>query len=132
MHEEDASCNIQNPITKGAILLGPSVNLQGGFEFMALNTGNKIVRRSWDIIPMPDTVITRVNALGSDEPEQFIFTDRRRRPIGNVNILGVYPSDSNHIKIQGVYASYIGVNNIEIPGVDVDIQDPQVIEILDP
>jgi hypothetical protein len=44
---------------------------------MALNTGKKITRRSWDVIPMPDTVIARVNALGTDQPEQLIFTDRR-------------------------------------------------------
>ena len=57
----------------GAISLGPSGNLQGGFKLMALNTGNKIVRRSWGVIPMPNTVITCVNAFGSDQPEQFIL-----------------------------------------------------------
>ena len=84
VNEEDDPINIQNSRTKGAISLGPSVNLQGGFKFMDLNTGKKIVRRSWDVIPIPDIVITRVNALGSDQPEQMIFTDRRGRPIGNV------------------------------------------------
>ena len=73
MHEEDAPRNSQNPKTKGAISLGPSGNLQGGFKFMALNTGKKVVRRSWDVIPMQDTVITRVNDLGSDQPEKLIF-----------------------------------------------------------
>ena len=68
VHEEDAPRNSQNPRTKGAISLGPSGNLQGGFKFMDLNTGKKIVRRSWDVIPIPDTVITRVNTLGSDQP----------------------------------------------------------------
>ena len=68
VHKEYAPCNIQNPRIKGAILLGPSGNLQGGFKFMALNTGKKIVRRSWDVIPIPDKVITRVNALGSNQP----------------------------------------------------------------
>jgi hypothetical protein len=54
---------------------------------MALNTGKKITRRSWDMIPMPDTVIARVNAfLGTDQPEQLIFTDQRRRPVGDVEI----------------------------------------------
>ena len=43
VHEEDALCNIQNPRTKGAILLGPSGNLQGGFKFMALNIGKKFL-----------------------------------------------------------------------------------------
>ena len=132
MREEDAPRNSQNPRTKGAISLGPSGNLQGGFKFMALNTGKKIVRRSWGVILMLDTVITCVNALGSDQPEQLIFTNRRGRPIGDVKIPGVEPSDAEHINIPGVDASYIDVDNIKILGVDVDIQEPQVIEIIDP
>ena len=86
---------------------------------MALNKGNKIVRSSWDVIPMSDTVITHVNALGSDQPEQLNFTNRRGRPIGDVEIPGVDPSNADHIEIPGVDASEIDVDNIEIPGVDV-------------
>jgi hypothetical protein len=41
---------------------------------MALNTGKKITRRSWDVIPMLDTVIACVNALGTDQPKQLILT----------------------------------------------------------
>ena len=82
---------------------------------MALNTGKKIVRRSWDDILMPNTVITRVNALGINQPEQLIFTDRRERPIGDVEIPGVYTSNANHIEIPGVDASDIDVDNIKIP-----------------
>jgi hypothetical protein len=65
-HEEEAPRNSQIARTKGAIALGPSGNIQGGFKFMALNTGKKIVRRNWDVTPMPDTVIARVNKLGKD------------------------------------------------------------------
>jgi hypothetical protein len=54
--------------TKGAISLGPSGNLQGGFKFMALNSGKKIVRFCWDVIPMYGIVIDQVNALGRDKP----------------------------------------------------------------
>jgi hypothetical protein len=50
VHEEDTPRNSQAARTKGAISLGPSENLQGGFKFMALNSGKKIVRRSWDVI----------------------------------------------------------------------------------
>ena len=132
VHEEDAPRKSQNTRTKGAISLGPSGNLQGGFKFMALNKGKKIVRGSWDVILMPDTVITRVNALGSNQPEQLVFTNRRGRPIGNVKIPGVDTSNADHIEIPGVDALDIDVENIEIPGVDVDIQEPQVIEIIDP
>jgi hypothetical protein len=57
VHEEDHLRNSQITRTKGDISLGPSGNLKGGFKFMALNTLKKIVRRSWDVIPMPDVVI---------------------------------------------------------------------------
>ena len=83
VNEEDAPRNIQNLGTKGAISLGLSGNLQGGFKCMAINTGNSIVRRSWDVIMMPDTVITRVNALGRDQLEQLIFINRCGRPFGD-------------------------------------------------
>jgi hypothetical protein len=63
VHEEDNPRNSHIDRTKGAIYLGPSCNLQGGFKFMDVNSGKKIARRSWDVIPMPDLVIDRVNAL---------------------------------------------------------------------
>jgi hypothetical protein len=56
---------------------------------MVLDTGKKITRRSWDVIPMPDTVIARVNALGTDQPEQLILSNRRGCPIRDVEIPGV-------------------------------------------
>ena len=99
---------------------------------MALNTGKKIVRRCWDVITIPDIVITRVNTLGSNQLKQLMFASRRGHNIGDVGIPGVDPSDVDHIKIPGVDALYIDIDNIEIPGVDVDIQEPQVIEIVDP
>ena len=46
-------------------------------------------------------------------------------------VAGSIKSGSRHA-IRGVDASDIDVKNIEIPGVDVDIQEPQVIEIIDP
>ena len=77
-------------------------------------------------------MITRVNALGSDHPEQLILTDRRGHPICDVEVPGVDPSDADHIKIPGVDTSDIDVDNIDIPGVDVKILESQVIEIVDP
>jgi hypothetical protein len=46
VHAEDIPRNSQIARTKGAIYLGPSGNLQGGFKCMALNSGKKIVRHS--------------------------------------------------------------------------------------
>jgi hypothetical protein len=113
VHEEDNPRNSHLARTKGAISLGPSGNLQGGFNFMALNTGNKIVRRSWDVIPILDVVIARVNALGSDQSRQMIFTDRYGRLIVYIEIQGVDSDEKqeDHFPMLN--------DDIEIPGVDV-------------
>ena len=42
VHQEDTLRNSQLPRTKGAMALGPGGNLQGSFEFVALNSGKKI------------------------------------------------------------------------------------------
>ncbi len=134
VHEEDTPRNSQRPRTKGAISLGPSGNIQGGYKFMALDTGKKITRRSWDVIPMPDTVIARVNALGSDQPEQLIFTDRRGRPIGDVEIPGVDFEEADDDDAALPELDPVDVDNVELPGVDVAgqaNQAPQIVEIDD-
>jgi hypothetical protein len=131
VHEEDTPRNSQCPRTKGAISLGPSGNLQGGFKFLALSTGKKIIRRSWDVVPMLDTVIARVNTLGSDQPKELIFTDRHGCLIG----------DSDAAEFPGVHfdedddAEIPGVDIVELPGVvdvaEQDLEDPapQIVAI---
>jgi hypothetical protein len=89
VHEEDNPRNSQIDRTKGVISLGYSGNMQGGFKFMELNTGKKIVHRSWDVSSMPDIMIDRVNALGRDQPQQMTFKERHGRLIGDIEIPGV-------------------------------------------
>jgi hypothetical protein len=84
---------------------------------MALNTGKKIVRRSWDVISMPDVVIDRVNALGSDQPRQMNFTHRYGRLIGDIEIPGVDSDEEQEDHFPGV-APVID-DDIEIPGVNM-------------
>jgi hypothetical protein len=102
VQEEDNPRNSQIARTKGAISLGPSGNLQGGFKFMALNSGNKIVRRTWGVIPMPDLVIDRVNALDRDQPPHMTFTDIHGRIIGDVEIPGVDDQEEDDYHLPGV------------------------------
>jgi len=129
VHEEENPRNSQIARTRGAISLGPSGNLQGGFRFMALNTGKKITRRSWDALPMPDLVIARVNELGSDQPEMLTFTDRHGRPIGDHELPDVASDEDDDTQLPGVDAPLPGVDpviddNIEITGVD-DVVAPE-------
>jgi hypothetical protein len=123
MHEEDNHRNSQIARTKGAISLGPSGNLQGGSKFMALNSGNKIVRHSWDVISMPDIVIDQFNALCHDQLQHMTFTDRHGCLIGNVEILGVDAEEDNDDHLPGV--SPVIADDIEITGVDVEGTETQ-------
>ena len=70
---------------------------------MALNTGSKITRRSWDVIPIPDIVIDRVNTLGTGQPEILTYTDRHGRLIGDIEIPGVDPDDDNDTDTASVF-----------------------------
>jgi hypothetical protein len=117
VHEEGHPRNIQLARTKGAISLRPSGNLHGGFKLMALNTGKKIVHHSWDVIPMLDVVITRVNALGSDQPHQMTFTNIHGRLFGDIKIPGVDSDEEQEDHFPGVAPVFD--DDIEIPGVDV-------------
>jgi hypothetical protein len=133
VHEGDNPRNSQLARTKGAVSLGPIRNLQGGFKFMALNTGKKIIRRSWDVIPIPDLVIALVNALCSDQPHHMTFTDRHGCLIGDIEVPGVDSGEEEDAHFPGVEP--VIEDDIEIPGVDVEGSEdsaPQSVEINDP
>jgi hypothetical protein len=103
---------------------------------MDLNSGKKIERRSWDMIPMPDVVVNHVNELGKDQPRLMTFTDRHGRLIGDMEIPGVDSTEDEDDYLPGV--AIVIADAIEIPGVDVagpealdEVPAPQV-EIYDP
>ena len=86
MHKEENPHNSQVPRTNRSICLGLSVNIQGRYKFMNLNTTNKIVRWSRDLIFMTDTAIDRVNKLGNEKNRQLALTDRHGHIIGYIEI----------------------------------------------
>jgi hypothetical protein len=136
LQEEETPRDSQIARTKGVISLGSSVKLQGGFKFMALNSGNKIVRCSWDVILMRDIAIARANPLGSDQPHHITFTDRHGCLIGDTDIPRVDADEDENEHFPGVET--VIADDIEIPGVDVagpealdEVPAPQV-EIDDP
>ena len=61
------------PRTIGAICLGPKGNIQGGYNFMSLVTGEKINRRQWTALPVPAEVIEQVHQLAKTNREGLTF-----------------------------------------------------------
>ena len=89
VHEEEAPRNSDKARTQGAICIGNSGNKQGGFRFMALDSGRKITQFAWTNLPMPDIVIKRIEEMAKGQPEDLIFTDRKGRLIADDEIPGV-------------------------------------------
>ena len=122
VHEEETPRNSQIVRTKGAISLVPS-----GHKFMALNTGGKINRRSWDVIPIPDIIIDCVKFLGTGQPEMLTYTNCHGRLIGDIEIPGVDADNDNNMDTASVFD-----DDIESPGVDAgEVKAPQQVEIYD-
>ncbi len=119
VHKEGSLCNNMAACTQGAISLGPSGNIQGGHKFFSLTTGRVINRRSWNIIPMLNTVIMRINKLGEGQPKLLIFHDRGGHEIGDMdkNVLPKMGQEVN-FDIPGVIGDLL-----EIPGVDMGCDD---------
>ena len=67
---------------------------------MSLKTGSKVHRFRWDEVTMNDSVIKRVNKLGKDYPENYIFTDRKCRLIGESDLTGVDGETENPLQLE--------------------------------
>jgi hypothetical protein len=63
--------------TREAICLGPSANFQS-YKFLCLRTGRKIVYKQFTEMPMPDSVIKRVEAIAARDKRSgnMVFSDR--------------------------------------------------------
>jgi hypothetical protein len=80
-HEEPNPKNGMDPRTIPAICLGPTGNIQGSYKFYCLKTRKKIVRRAWNELPMPKSVIERVNrhAKRDKATAKLTFADRNNK-----------------------------------------------------
>jgi len=119
VHEEDGPRNSLAARTQGAISLGPSSNRQGGQLFYSLTTARVIARRSWTVLPTPQSVINRVNELAADQPRLITFADRHGNDIADDGDVEINPPETPH-EIPGV----IG-DAAQIPGVEMEMEAEQ-------
>jgi hypothetical protein len=87
--EDNAPSNTPKACSLGAIALDPTGNAQGDYNFMSLATGAHISWHQWTALPMTDTAIARVEALGinNDQPlvqeHRFVVKWQPHHPICN-------------------------------------------------
>jgi hypothetical protein len=107
------------PRTRAVILLGNSGNLSGGQLFLALDSGQTIVRHQWVVLPVPPTVIDHVNLLGINEPSILTFTNWHGQDIGDLaqDFEPCADEDDN---------SFVAHPNDALPGVDVHLGDTEL------
>ena len=63
LHVTKKTTNTMKSCTIGAIVLGPR-NIQGQYNYMLLETGEKIDGRVVEILPLTDDIINRAESLG--------------------------------------------------------------------
>ena len=59
----------------GAIALYPSGNAQGSWYFMSLETGKKVHRYDWDILPITKEVLDRVEKIAIHEGQALVASN---------------------------------------------------------
>ena len=74
VHDEPSPTNSPTARTFGAITLGLTGNLQGGYKFLNLWTGKKITRQNLTHLPMPSKVIERINKIGLAQGQPKLLT----------------------------------------------------------
>ena len=64
VHDKPVPTNTMVSRTHKVIALGPTGNLQDSVKFFCLNTGRVLKRRKFNQMPIPQSVITKVNNIG--------------------------------------------------------------------
>ena len=134
VHHEPEPSNSMKPRTHPAIALGPSGNLQGTVKFHSLYTGCVLRRQPFILIPMPQTIINKVNRIGKRESQgkEFSFANRQKVPfewsddvpIDDPSFQGLLEPDTPYPDIPA-----------KLPGVPVEDQEgpqPAMEEELEP
>ncbi len=124
VHEEKLPRNSLAGRTLGAISLGPSRNAWGGHNFFTLNTSRVITCWSWDVIPMPKSVVDRVNFIGRDQPLQTMFLDRAGNPIGDGDANYEEDPADPTADLPGEVVLEVAPDHVKITGVDAQNSKP--------
>eukprot|EP00957_Ditylum_brightwellii_P166590 12681050-Ditylum_brightwellii.AAC.2 len=103
-HEENTPTNSMEDRSIGVIALGPSFSIQGGYKFLNLTAGQFINRKEFTKLPMPQSVINRVEELATTDGEDgyIIFRNRAGAKIANIQDADEYEDWPAKANLTGV------------------------------
>jgi hypothetical protein len=70
--------NSMNERTCPAIFLRTNGNEHGGAFCMSLQTGQRLNRQAWTVLPIPDTVVSTVHSLAKTKIIRLPFHNRKK------------------------------------------------------
>jgi hypothetical protein len=126
VHEDRNITNTLEERTQPEICLGPTANFQGSYKFLYIRTVKRITRKQFKDLPMPDSIIKRVEAMADREKQDktITFSDRSGNAITDVYDSPVEDTDE---AATGVYdGTYDGTHgpddgpNNEAPGIVIE------------
>ena len=120
-HEEHD--NTMATRTVGAIATRPTGNIQGGYYFIRLDTGRRIMRRDWTPLPMPSEVVDQIHRLArrAKASTTLTFTNVRNEDL-DVLYANIPSDDESDLDDD---------DNIKLAGVDDDGSDDNDSEASD-
>ena len=74
-HVPSTKTNDNEPRTTGAIALYPSGNAQGSWYFMSLDTGKRIHRFQWTVLPLTKAVKDRVEYIAEQQGQPLVASN---------------------------------------------------------
>jgi hypothetical protein len=85
--EDRDTTNTISERTQPAICLGPTANFQGSYKFLSLTMGKCNTRKKFKELPMPDSIIQRVEAMTIREKQDktITFSDRSGESIPDLH-----------------------------------------------
>ena len=133
VHDEPVPRNTMVSCTHEAIELGLTGNLQGSVKFYCIHMGRVLKRRLFTPMPMPDSVIQRVNKIGEREKQgwTFRFLNRRGEPYEWTDEVPEDDPDFQGVLDENEGTAVYPDVSAELPGVELEAEECEYQTIMD-
>jgi len=133
VHDKPVPTNTMVSCTHKAIVLGPTGNLQRSVKFYCIHTGRVLKSRSFTPMPMPDSVVQRVNKIGEREKQgrMFWFLNQCGEPYEWTDKVPEDDPDFQGLLDEDEGTAVYPDISAELPGVELEAEEREYQNITD-